>query len=68
MTIRQFLKDETIVEGYIKIQGWRDDDNPIIYTEGYNINLNGIMDREISYIFPYDNGNEPCICIEIYED
>lgn len=68
MTVRRFLKDETIVEGYIKIQSWRDDDKPTIYTEGYNVDLSGIMDREIAYIFPYDNGTEPCICIEIYEE
>ena len=68
MTVRQFLKDETIVEGYIKIQCWENDDYPTIYTEGYSVNLKGIMDREISYIFPYDNGIEACICIEIAEE
>ena len=67
MTVRDFLKDSTIVEGYIKIQSW-EDDKPIIYTEGYNINLRGIMDKEIAYIFPYHNGNEACICIEIFNE
>ena len=65
MTIRDFLKDSTIVEGYLKIQSWEDETTPIIYTEGYNVDLSGIMDKEIAYIFPYDNGTEPCICIEI---
>lgn len=68
MIVRDFLKGETIVEGYIKIQTWRDDGMPIVYTEGYNVDLRGIIDNEIAYIFPYDNGKEPCICIEIYED
>lgn len=68
MTVKDFLKGETIVEGYIKIQGWRDENSPVIYTEGYGVDLSGIMDKEIAYIFPYDNGTEPCICIEIIED
>lgn len=68
MTIKDFLKDSTIVEGYIKIQSWDDNNNPTIYTEGYNINLRGLMDKEIAYIFPYHNGNEACICIEISND
>ena len=68
MKVRDFLKCDTIVEGYIKIQTWRDDGSPIIHTEGYNVDLRGLMDKDIAYIFPYDNGIEPCICIEIIDD
>lgn len=69
MTIRDFLKNSTIVEGYLKIQCWEGNENyPTVYTEGYSVDLKGIMDKEIMYIFPYNNGTEPCICIEIEND
>lgn len=69
MTLRELLESGIVIEGYRKIQCWENENSPTIYYEGSNEgDLEEYMDREISYIFPYNP--TPCmagICIELAE-
>ena len=68
MTLRKLWESGIVIEGYRKIQCWEDEDNPNIYYEGTNADVpEEYMDREIAYIFPYDTGSSPAICIELAE-
>ena len=79
MTLKEFLESGIVLEGLIKIQCWENEDVPTIYYEGFSIYYEGFygantaleecMDREITYIFPYNpTPFEPGICIELAED
>ena len=72
MTLRTLMESGVHFEGYIKIQYTKTEDNPIIYCEGYNNELDipeNIMNKDISYIFPYtENDTTPGICIELAEE
>ena len=72
MTLKDFLKSGIVLEGFRKIQCWENEDGPTIYYEGFDnkgIELEEYMDREITYIFPYNpTPFEPGICIELAED
>lgn len=74
MTLRDLLNGIFAIEGYVKVQCWEDDNNPTIYYEGYAENgirnkVGVYIDREINYIFPYQNRpNEAAICIELSEE
>lgn len=72
MTLRTLMESGVHFEGYIKIQCWETEDNPSIYCEGYNNELDipeNIMNKDISYIFPYtENDTTPGICIELAEE
>lgn len=69
MTLRAFLESGIVFEGYRKIQCWENEDNPTLYHEGTDLDIpEEYMDREIAYIFPYDTGSSPAICIELAEE
>ena len=72
MTLRTLMEIGVYFEGYIKIQCWETEDNPIIYCEGYNNELDipeNIMNKDIIYIFPYtENDTTPGICVELAEE
>lgn len=70
MTLRDFLESGITLEGYRKIQCWEDENEPTIYHKGYDEgDLEEYMDREITYIFPYNTSpNEAAICIELAEE
>lgn len=70
LTLRN-LRDAGIeIEGYKKVQCWEDEDNPTIYHEGFN--FYGMdekyLDRNVRYIFPYNDGEVPGITIELEEE
>lgn len=68
MTLRELLESGIVIEGYRKIQCWGSEDNPTFYYEGYGRDLEKYLDREVSYIFPYNPIlNEAAICIELAE-
>ena len=75
MTLRDILDQCVTVEGWIKVQCWKNDkpvDKPVICYEGYGLNHSAIekyLDRDIIYIFPYMvTNNEAAICIELEEE
>ena len=72
MTLRDLL-DQITIEGWHKIQCWKDEDNPTIYYEGYDFYpgtvLNKYGNRKVRYIFPYTvNDHEAGITIELEEE
>ena len=65
------------IEGWKKIQCWEtNEDNPIIYCEGYELSYEDVriyLNREITNVYLYtdypDGKNEqPCLCIELETD
>ena len=67
LTIREITEQIIEFQGYVKVQGITDYDEVIIYYEGegtYGIPEEH-LDREITYIYPYDNGEQAAICIEL---
>lgn len=66
LTIRDIEDSITAMEGHIKVQCWNGDDADVLYEgEGLFDIKDEIKDREICYIFPYDTGERPAICIEL---
>lgn len=66
MTLNDLFDSGICLQGKIKIQSW-DNDEPTIHYNGYAEEFypneyENIINREISYIFPY---MECAICIEI---
>lgn len=69
MTLREILESGIVIEGHRKIQCWEDEDNPTIYYEGTDANIREeYLDRDVAYIFPYNAGSNPAICIELAEE
>ncbi len=67
MTLQDLLDSGITIEGHLKIQCWENDSYPTIYYEGDDtIDLGACMDREVTYMFPYNPAfNKAGICIEL---
>jgi hypothetical protein len=68
MTLRDFVESGIELDGYRKVQCWQDETSPTIYYEGYGFDVSKeYMDRNITYIFPYERsfGDGLAICIEL---
>ena len=68
LTIRDITEQICELQGYIKVQRWANDEPEILF-EGYDLwNLKDeYKDMEITFIYSYDTGKNPAICIELYK-
>lgn len=68
ITVRNILEQIEELEGYIKVQYWKEDE-PIIVYEGKEVCKikEEYKDRQISRMFLYDMGKGPALCIELKE-
>ena len=69
LTIRDIVEQTNGLEGCVKIQYWEDDEPVVLYEGDDFVELmDEIGDMEITYIYPYDAGRRPAICIEVLEE